>query len=71
MAQLSINNREAASIGVSPFFLTHGYNIDVVQLKGELRPYTDTKSPVQKADNIVWRLHNASQWAQAAMATAQ
>jgi flagellar assembly factor FliW len=36
MAQLLINNQEAAFIGVSPFFLTHSYNIDVVQLKGEL-----------------------------------
>jgi hypothetical protein len=71
VAQLSINNREAASTGVSPFFLTHGYNIDVVQLEGELRPYADTESPVQKADNIVRRLRDASQWAQAAMATAQ
>ena len=63
MAQLSINNREAASIGVSLFFLTHGYNMDVVQLKEELQPYTDTKSPTQKANNLIQRLYNASQQA--------
>jgi hypothetical protein len=71
MAQLSINNREAASTGVSPFFLTHGYNMDVVQLEGELQSYVVTESPTQKADNLVRRLRDASQWAQAAMATAQ
>jgi hypothetical protein len=30
MAQLSINNQKAAFIGVSLFFLTYGYNIDIV-----------------------------------------
>ena len=63
MAQLSINNREAASTGVSPFFLTHGYNMDVVQLEGELQSYVVTESPTQKADNLVRRLRDAFQWA--------
>jgi hypothetical protein len=36
LAELAINNREVASIRVSPFFLTHGYYIDILDLKAEL-----------------------------------
>lgn len=35
MAQLTICNRDAASTGISPFFLDHGYNIEPVQLQTE------------------------------------
>jgi hypothetical protein len=36
LAELAINNREVASIRVSPFFLTHGYHMDILDLKAEL-----------------------------------
>ena len=72
-AELAINNREAASTRVSPFFLTHGYHVDVLDLKAELGEDTRHKrlSPIQKADNMIRKLKQASEWAQTAMAAAQ
>jgi hypothetical protein len=29
-AELAINNRNATSTGVSPFFMMHGYNVDPI-----------------------------------------
>jgi hypothetical protein len=37
LVKLAINNREVASIRVSLFFLTHGYYMDILDLKAELR----------------------------------
>jgi hypothetical protein len=72
MGELAINNRDAASTGVSPFFLTHGYNFEMLQLEDPLLQYADdTNSPVQKAHNIVRKLHEATEWAQTSMAVAQ
>lgn len=68
-AAMSINNRTATSTGQSPFFLTHGYHIEPIQVKERLR--VDGKSPVAKAEGIVRRLQEATEWAQAAMASAQ
>ena len=72
-AELAINNREAASTRVSPFFLTHGYYVDVLDLKAELGEDARHKrlSPIQKADNMIRKLKQASEWAQTAMAAAQ
>jgi hypothetical protein len=72
-AELAINNREAASTRVSPFFLTHGYHVDLIELSAELGEETRNEriSPVQKADNMVKKLQQATEWAQTAMATAQ
>jgi hypothetical protein len=36
LAELAINNKEVAFIQVSLFFLTHGYYINVLDLKAEL-----------------------------------
>lgn len=68
-AAMAINNRTATSTGQSPFFLTHGYHIEPIQVKEKLR--VDGKSPVARAEGIVQRLQEATQWAQAAMASAQ
>jgi len=61
LAELAINNREAASIWVSLFFLTHGYHVDVLDLKAELREDARYKrlSPIQKADNMIRKLKQA------------
>jgi hypothetical protein len=58
LAELAINNREVASTRVSLFFLTHGYYIDVLDLKAELREDVRYKrlSPIQKANNIIRKL---------------
>ncbi|OAQ61360.1 Pol [Purpureocillium lilacinum] len=68
-AAMALNNRTATSTGLSPFFFTHGYHLDPVQVKEALRP--DGKSPAAKAEGIVKRFQEATEWAQAAMASAQ
>lgn len=71
IGELSINNRDAASTGVSPFFLGHGYHLDPVQIEEQLAPYDDRESPIQKADNIIRKIRDAAEWAQMSMAVAQ
>ena len=68
-AAMALNNRTATSTGLSPFFFTHGYHLEPVQVKEALR--SDGKSPVAKAEGIVRRFQEATEWAQAAMASAQ
>jgi transposase InsO family protein len=71
-AMLAINNRNATSTGISPFFLTHGYDVDLLGLAGrreELR--TTGNSPVARGEAFVAKLKEAVEVAQAAMATAQ
>jgi transposase InsO family protein/predicted aspartyl protease len=70
-AEIAINNRNAASTGVSPFFLQHGYHIDPLNLHAELTEEDVRRSPVQKADMIIRKLKDAREWAQSAMASAQ
>lgn len=71
MAELAINNRTATSTGVSPFFLSHGYNFEPLDLKAPLGEADNGESPIQKADRMVRKLKEASEWAQASMAHAQ
>jgi hypothetical protein len=62
MAKLVINNRDAASTGVSLFFLTHGYYVEQLELTDDLRSET-TRSLIQVADDIVRKLWDATEWA--------
>ena len=72
VAMLAINNRNATSTGISPFFLTHGYDVDLLDLaKGEEELRTSGGSPVARGEAFVAKLKEAVQVAQAAMATAQ
>ncbi len=32
LAKLTINNQNTASTGISPFFIMHGYNVDLIQI---------------------------------------
>jgi hypothetical protein len=70
-AELAINNRNAASTGVSPFFLIHGYHVEPLQLAEEPQQSQSARSPVQLADSIVQKLKSAVEWAQLAVAIAQ
>ncbi|KAJ6436286.1 retrovirus polyprotein [Purpureocillium lavendulum] len=58
-AAMALNNRTATSTGLSPFFFTHGYHLEPVQVKEVLRP--DGKSPVAKAEGIVRRFQEATE----------
>lgn len=73
MAELAINGRMATSTGVSPFFLSHGY--DLSPFASAENPDTlaeePVRSPIQKGEAIVRTLQEATDWAQASMAYAQ
>lgn len=71
IAELAANNRNSASTGFSPFFLTHGYNVDPVETREEVITTTNPKTPVQKAENMVSKLRDAQQMAEAAIVSAQ
>lgn len=66
----AINNRDAASTGLSPFFFTHGYHIDPIALDEGLSETTLTR-PEVAGRAFVDRLREATDWAQSAIAVAQ
>ena len=70
-AMLAINNRPASSTEMSPFFATHRYNIDPIQIKERLRADLSSKSPIERGEAFVSRLQEASDIAQACIAQAQ
>jgi hypothetical protein len=72
-AELAINNRNATSTGVSPFFMTHGYDVDPIQIDEQLEERDENArlSPVARGEQVVKKLLNARNWAEAAMAAAQ
>jgi hypothetical protein len=68
----AINNREASSTGLSPFFLMHGYHNKPIQLVEErtIRNWTK-KDGEALAEGFLKRLQDATEWAQAAIAMSQ
>jgi hypothetical protein len=75
-AELAINNRNATSTGISPFFMMHGYNVDPIQVSEELNERDERNehaclSPIARGEQVVKRLKDAREWAEAAIATAQ
>jgi hypothetical protein len=68
-AQLAINNRTATSTGLSPFFASHGYHVDPIRVEEPLR--RSGLTPREQGEAFVARLKEGTEWAQAAMATAQ
>ena len=66
-AMLAINNRNS-SLGLSPFFLTHGYHVEPI---GQVRGKEKASPPAKMAEDFVGRLREAQEFAQAAMASAQ
>jgi hypothetical protein len=73
-AELAYNNKDKASTRVSPFFLSHGYHMEPLQLDDiDLGNTTSTTtwSPIRAADQLIAKLKAATGWAQCSMATAQ
>lgn len=68
-ASLALNNRTATSTGISPFFLTHGYHLDALEIDEPLR--SDGQTPIERAEAIISKFKEATEWAQVAMASAQ
>ncbi|KAF7174428.1 hypothetical protein CNMCM5623_007171 [Aspergillus felis] len=74
MAQLVINGRDAASTGVSLFFLDYGYNVeplDIEALDCEATAVSAARSPKDRANNIIIKMQEATEMAQSELTTAQ
>ncbi|THC87391.1 hypothetical protein EYZ11_013163 [Aspergillus tanneri] len=74
MAQLVINSRNAASTGVSPFFLDHGYNLeplDIENLNREAATADTARTPQERAEIIVAKMREALEMAQSELAATQ
>ncbi|KAI0998216.1 hypothetical protein K3495_g9979 [Podosphaera aphanis] len=69
-AQLTINNKDNASTGLSPFFLEHGYHIEPIQ---QIQPNTSEQksTPSKMAEKFISRISDAQEYASAAMPAAQ
>src|SRR6266536_1742497 len=65
----AICGRNVASTGVSPFFITHGWNQEVFDFELPLESPWD--SPVSRADRILRKLKEERELAEMMMATAQ
>lgn len=69
IAQIALDNKPASSTGISPFFLSHGYDATPISTLEELKE--DATNPRGKGEAIVQKLKDAQEFAQAAMAVAQ
>ena len=68
-----INDRVATFTGISPFFMTHGYNTplldyDIAAANAEDR---GARTPAEMGEKIIRKLREASDFAQAVIAYAQ
>jgi transposase InsO family protein len=71
IAELASNNKSSSSTGISPFFMTHGYHVDLLDTPTTPYPETPSKTPIEQAEDIVAKLKHAQDWAQAALTLAQ
>lgn len=71
VAELAANNRQSASTGFSPFFLSHGYEVDPIECEEKPIVRSRPKTQGQRAENLVAKLREAQQMAEAAMASSQ
>jgi transposase InsO family protein len=71
IAQLAINGRDAASTGISPFFLSHGYNVEPLQLHEVTEASEMNKTAAERANDITTKLAQALAVAQAELIAAQ
>jgi len=71
MTELIINNHDFISTEVSFFFLSHEYHMKPLQLLEKLKPVWSAKSSVQKADQIVQKMKEVTEWTQMTMALTQ
>ena len=70
-AQLAINNRDVVSLGgISPFFATHGYHVNPIQIITK-QSKISVSTGKERAENFVERLQNVTIFMQSAMAAIQ
>lgn len=70
-AELAINNRPSSSTKVSPFFLTHGYHLEPIEIKENITQSDDSDNPIARGERLVTKLKETRDFAQAAIAAAQ
>jgi len=71
MTELITNNHDSVSTEMSFFFLSHEYHIKLLQLLEKLKPVWSAKSSVQKADQIVQKMKEVTEWTQMTMTVTQ
>jgi len=71
MTEWIINNHDFISTKMSLFFLSHKYHIKSLQLLEKLKSVQSVKSSVQKADQIVQKMKEVTEWAQMTMTVTQ
>ena len=71
MAQISLDNKPATSTGVSPFFLSHGYNATEIVLPEDVSPNGNPGNPRERANAVAKKLADAREFAESALASAQ
>jgi len=71
MTELVINNHDFISTEMNLFFLFHKYHMKSLQLLEKLKSVQSAKSSVQKADQIVQKMKEVTEWAQMTMALTQ
>lgn len=68
-AQLALNNRESSATRTSPFFLEHGYHVEPLSVEDPAGPPRDREEA--KADALLGRVQEATEYMQAMMAASQ
>jgi len=71
MTELVINNYDFVSTEVSFFVLFHEYHMKPLLLLEKLKPVWFAKNSVQKADQIVQKMKEVTEWAQMTMTVTQ
>ena len=72
MVTLHVIGQPMNVTGISPFMLTHRWDINTLELFKEMdRMSLTCESPVTQGECIVSHLQNAVEWVQASMAAAQ
>ncbi len=71
MTELVINNHDFVSTEMSFFFLSYEYHMKPLQLLEKLKLVWSAKSSVQKADQIVQKMKEVTEWAQITMTVIQ
>lgn len=69
IAQIAINNKQATSTQISPFFMSHGYNAEEITIN--MTSDIPTGTPASRGQVVVNKLREAHDFAQASMVVAQ
>ncbi|KGM92307.1 uncharacterized protein PADG_11498 [Paracoccidioides brasiliensis Pb18] len=63
LAELAINNRDAASTGVSLFFLTHLFHVSSIDI-ADAPPVETPRNPIEFVDDYMRKAREVLEWAQ-------